>query len=92
MNFRKIKTVSNTANSNRNLVLRLMFAEKMLSLLSGNKRILNIDESWISDTNFSRRKWRVTGTTNSMNEKLVQPRISLIAGVDTEGDVYLSLT
>ena len=53
---------------------------------------MNIDETWLNDTYQARRKWKVNGTTNSMNEKIVQPRISLIAALDTEGDVYLSLT
>ena len=31
-------------------------------------------------------------TTNSIEERDVKPRISLIGAIDTEGDVYLALT
>ena len=65
---------------------------KLLELLEDGKRILNIDESWLSGTNFKRAKWREHGQTNSDPIKIVNPRISVIAAVDTEGDVYMSLT
>ena len=31
-------------------------------------------------------------TTNSVEEGVVKPRISLIGAIDTEGDIYLALT
>ena len=65
---------------------------KLLELLEDGKRILNIDETWLSGTNFKRAKWREHGQTNSDPIKIVNPRISVIAAVDTEGDVYMSLT
>ena len=64
----------------------------MLDLLQKGKRILNIDESWFSNCNFQRRKWRLPGTTNSLPDKEIKPRISLIVGIDTEGDTYVTLT
>ena len=33
----------------------------------------------------------VPGTTNSVAKKAIQPRVSMIAGLDTSGHVYLSL-
>ena len=35
--------------------------------------------------------WRIHKSTNSMKNPLVNPRVSLIAGIDTEGHLYLSL-
>jgi hypothetical protein len=29
------------------------------------KRIINVDETWLGDTQFIRSKWRQHGTTNS---------------------------
>jgi hypothetical protein len=56
------------------------------------KRIINIDESWVSDTNYTRKCWAKTDTPNSSEEMAVSPRISVIAAVDTDGAVYLALT
>ncbi len=56
------------------------------------KRIINIDETVISSVDYRRKKWRQHGTTNSIPTKQINPRISLIAAMDTEGLVYLSLT
>ena len=92
MRYRPIKGVSNTANTHKNMILRQQFAYRMLELLQQGKRILNIDETWLNDTNFARRKWRRRGTSNSMRMKQVLPRLSVIAAVDTEGSVYVSLT
>ena len=37
-------------------------------------------------------KWRVKGTTNPVGILQMVPRISMIAELDTEGQIYLSLT
>jgi transposase len=52
---------------------------------------LNIDETWLGMSDFRRRKWQVKGTTNSVPKLQLAPRISMIAGVDTRGQVYLCL-
>ena len=41
---------------------------------------------------FRRRKWQARGTTNSIARKLMVPRISMIVALDTDGEVFLSLT
>ena len=48
---------------------------------------MNIDETWLSQSDFRRRKWRVPGTTNSLPNPLVNPRISLIAFVFNFGEL-----
>ena len=42
-------------------------------------------------TDFRRMKWRPYGSTNSVARKMVVPRVSMIVGLDTDGEVYLSL-
>ena len=42
-------------------------------------------------TDFRRRKWRAYGTDNSVPKKQMVPRVSMIAGLDNRGKVYLSL-
>ena len=69
-----------------------MFAKNLVSLISEGKRILNIDETLINNLFFPRRKWRQHGSVQSTANKIVNPRVSLIAALDTEGDVYLSVT
>ena len=63
----------------------------MIELLHEKKRILNLDETWIGQTNFSRYKWQAK--ENQMSETIdpVMPRISMIAGLDNHGDLYVSL-
>ena len=80
-----------TANRDQNLVLRLEYAKVMIGLLEEGYRVLNIDETWIAESDFRRRKWQVKGTTNSAPEVYVQPRITLISAIDNHGKTYHSL-
>ena len=58
MRYRVIKKVEYQGNSERCLVLRMLYAKKMLALLSEGKRIINIDESWLPCLDFRGKKWR----------------------------------
>ena len=53
--------------------------------------ILNVDETWLGMADFRRRKWKVHGTTNSHAILQVRPRITMITGLDTKGNIYVSL-
>ena len=64
----------------------------MLNLLHDSRRVINIDETWLNETNFSRRTWaRKDGLGNSMLN-VISPRISMIAAVDTEGHAWFTLS
>ena len=43
-------------------------------------------------SDFRRRKWQAKGSSNSIARKLMVPRISMIVAMDTDGNVYQSLT
>ena len=63
----------------------------MLELLGSDFRILNIDETWINETCFTRRSWQSNKVSNSAVENSVHPRVSMIAALDNFGELYLSL-
>ena len=91
LKFSRVKKVAYNANSQKSLILRQLFAKQLIQLLVQKKRILNIDESWLNDCQFQQKKWREHGTTNSLPGQQVNPRISLIAGIDTEGESYIAM-
>ena len=64
----------------------------MLPLLEGGRRVINVDESWLNGTRFLRRIWAPADAPATVTDKQVQPRISLIAALDTEGRLYCALT
>ena len=64
----------------------------MLGLIDEGYIILNVDQSWLNMLDFRRRKWVVRGERNSLPFKPVTPRLSVLAAIDTNGSVYLSLT
>ncbi len=57
----------------------------------GNK-VINIDETWLTESDFRRRKWKQRGSTNSKQIKEFSTRISMIAAIDNFGEMYVSLT
>ena len=92
LGYRIAKKVPIQANSERCLVLRQQYALRMLTLLAGGVRILNVDESWLNETSFLRRIWCPAYAPATVTMKAVAPRLSLIAAVDTDGRTYFSLT
>ena len=64
----------------------------MLELLEQGFKIINVDESWINELDFQRRKWHERTESNSLPNKTVFPRLSLLAAIDTEGRVFMALT
>ena len=63
----------------------------MLKLLRAGMYVINVDETELTNSDFRRRKWWVPGTTNSLPNPQVRPRISLIAGVSNHGECYISM-
>jgi len=55
------------------------------------KTVWNIDETWLGMSDFRHMKWKEPGKTNSVAKKQIQPRISMVAGVSTDGDVVTAL-
>ena len=92
MTFRKVSKVPKTGNTERCLVLRQQYALRMLPLLENGRRIINIDESWLNETTFYRKLWRPMFEDNSVPSQNVTPRISVIAAIDTDGNLWFALT
>ena len=91
MRYRKVSQIPMLANSERSLVLRQRWALAFLGLDHSKKIILNVDETWLGMSDFRRRKWQAPGTNNSVKAFSMVPRVSMFIGVDTLGNVYLSL-
>ena len=90
--YRVLKKVEYQGNSERCLVTRMLYAKKMLTLLSEGKRIINIDESWVPHLDFRGKKWRQRGERNTASSKQLGHRVNMIAALDTDGNLYMSLT
>ena len=91
MRYKRIKRIPFCGNSDRNLILRQQFALSMIKLLRAGMYVINVDETELTNSDFRRRKWRVPGTTNSLPNPQIRPRISLIVGVSNHGDNYIAL-
>ena len=92
MRYQKVKKIPFAGNSERSLSLRFVCAQKLLEHLSAGKRLLNVDESWISETDLRRRKWRRRGDPNSIPTKELGLRVSLLVAIDASGRSYSSIS
>lgn len=52
LSYKKIRRIPFTGNSERNKVLRSLYAQKMLKVYQSVKRVINVDESWIPHADF----------------------------------------
>jgi hypothetical protein len=73
-------------------VLRQRWALKFLEQDWKDKRCISVDETWLAMCDFRKRHWRPKNQNYSIRKKKMQPRISMIAGVSTHGDIYLALS
>ena len=63
----------------------------MLPLLESQQRIINIDETWLDETRWCRRHWAHKDSPSTIVKKAVNPRLSVIAALDTDGNVWCCL-
>ena len=92
LRYRRTKKVPQQANSERCKVLRQQYALTLLSLLEQGKRIIQVDETWLNESNFTRLTWNRKGAVSSVPTKAISPSLSMIAALDTDGLVYFCLS
>jgi Asp-tRNA(Asn)/Glu-tRNA(Gln) amidotransferase C subunit len=92
LRYRPIKRIAYLANTPRSLILRQTFAKSLTDQLLRGKIVINADETWVNLKDYTRRRWRVRGESNSSSIQAVEPRISLFSAIDTKGTCYFSLT
>jgi len=63
----------------------------MLEFLKSGKRIINIDETWLNQSNFVRKIWCPSKATATIPLRTINPSLSMIAALDNEGRIYFSL-
>ena len=64
----------------------------LIDLMHLGKRIINVDETWLNETSFIRKLWSSQGGTGNVDLRLITPRVSMIAAMDTCGKVWFTLT
>ena len=74
------------------MVLRQQYALSLLALLDQGKRVIQVDETWLNETNFTRKTWSRRGAATSVPIKAISPSLSMIAALDTDGRVFFSLS
>ena len=92
MSYRKIKKVPVQGNTERCKVLRCLWAKKLFSLLESGHKVINIDETWIPETDFRKYKWSKKGEQNTYPERVIGHRANLIVALSNDGEVYASIT
>ena len=92
LKYKKVKVISWKGNSERCLVLRQQCAKTILECMHDGAILVSIDESWLSDMGYTRRKWRGRNDTNGVPIKQLRPKVNLIGAVDSLGCIYNTCT
>ena len=92
MSFVKAQKQHPQANSIKVKILRQRYALMMLPLLEQGKRVINVDETWLNETSFVRKVWGSKDKMSNTSINTVTPRLSMIAALDTHGNVWYSLS
>ena len=59
----------------------------MLELLSKGKKIINVDESFIDQSNYTRRSWGHKQHRGSVKSTNMKESLKIFAALDTDGNV-----
>ena len=62
----------------------------MFELYESGYHIFNIDESWLSVSDFTRKVWREKGGSASLEDEVLKQKINLIVAVSNRGEVFLA--
>ena len=90
MRYRKVKHIPLQGNTDRSLVLRQQWAQKLFQLPHVT-RLICLDETWLGMSDFRRRKWQARGSSNSVAAFTMVPRVTMLLAVDNQKRVYVSL-
>ena len=64
----------------------------MLRLLKKGFHILNVDQSWVNESDYSRSIWCQSDVPATLPEKAVGTRLALIAALGTDNEIFFALT
>ena len=92
LSFLKTKKLLYHSNSDKVKIQRQQFAMELVRLIEQEKRIINIDETWINESNFTRKVWGRKDGRGNARFCSITPRISMIAALDFNGKVWYSLS
>ena len=59
--YARVKKIPFLGNTTRCMLLRQHYAKFMLQQLESGVRCINLDQTWINTSNFTRQKWRMRG-------------------------------
>ena len=85
--YRKAKKVEPRTNTENSLVHRQKYAKTMFRLLIKGKRIINVDESFIDQSNYTRRSWSHKKYRGSVKSTNMKESLKIFAALDTDGNV-----
>ena len=91
LSYKSIVRLAPKTNSIENLICRQQSALVFLKLYKTKRRFIDIDETWLDSVRYQRRCWQPRGGAPGEKQLVISPRISLIAGIDSLGEVFVSL-
>ena len=92
LKFKRAKPIAARTNTVCCRYQRQQFALRLIAEMSAGKRVINIDEASLSQTNFVRRGWGQKTLDLRPQAKPLGHRLTLIAALDNLGASYFAIT
>ena len=64
----------------------------MLGIYQSEKRVINVDETWVPHADFHQKRWKRRGLRNTAPDKALSQKINIITALSSDGEVWLALT
>ena len=91
VSYRKLRPVSTLYNTLDSCLQRQYAASYYIKFVQSNKRIINIDESNLSLTEFQRRGWLIKGVKNKATLAHRPSSLNLIAAISSWGESFFTI-
>ena len=60
--------------------------------MNNGRRIINVNETWLNESSFIRNSWGPKHGHSTSVIHAIQPRLSMITALDTDGRIWFALT
>ena len=92
LSYKMASPMQTNLNSLRSKVYRQQYACQLVKVLQEGHRVMNIDESWLSQTDFCWKSWSLRGKQGGVVRRMLPKRVALITAIDTLGHTYLAIS
>ncbi len=88
MKYKLVRNREQYVNSEKNLILRKLFAKTLIQVISSDILIINFDESLIQELPSSNKSWQMKGQPLARTYKRTFSGMQVLLAITSDGAAY----